>query len=182
VRRLARILLNALTVLSLLLCAATVALWVLGSVTIGNYGNPFSDQRSRGANPSGVQAFGYGLAFHSSGAAMRFHWHYIRRAGDKLSIGSMWAQAEPNWTGFAWNVAPTGQTAPNGKPWARQGTVAVPHWFVIVVSAALPGLWFRRRRRARYRLQRGLCPDCGYDLRATPERCPECGAVPGKSI
>ena len=54
-------------------------------------------------------------------------------------------------------------------------SVGVPYWSVSVVGALLAArggwvLW--RRRRA---VATGLCPVCRYDLRASPERCPECG-------
>jgi hypothetical protein len=55
-----------------------------------------------------------------------------------------------------------------------------PYWILSTITLLLPALAAivaRRRRRAQ-RAQ-GLCPSCGYDLRATPHRCPECGAVPG---
>lgn len=42
-----------------------------------------------------------------------------------------------------------------------------------VTTLTAPVLTFLRRRKPR-----GLCPACGYDLRATRDRCPECGTVP----
>ena len=52
---------------------------------------------------------------------------------------------------------------------------AVPYWALFLLTAALPALYLVLWRRGRRRSRTGLCPTCGYDLRATPERCPECG-------
>jgi hypothetical protein len=57
--------------------------------------------------------------------------------------------------------------------------LAAPTWFVALPFALVP-FWtiFRISQRARRR-QKGWCIFCGYDLRASPEKCPECGtAVP----
>jgi hypothetical protein len=58
--------------------------------------------------------------------------------------------------------------------------LGVPHWPVACIAAAGPTLWclarLREHRQIRRRDQR-LCARCGYDLRATPGRCPECGTA-----
>jgi predicted RNA-binding Zn-ribbon protein involved in translation (DUF1610 family) len=53
-------------------------------------------------------------------------------------------------------------------------------WAVILIFLVLPGIWFvmyRRQRLISHRRRSGLCIACGYDLRASVDRCPECGAA-----
>jgi predicted RNA-binding Zn-ribbon protein involved in translation (DUF1610 family) len=51
-------------------------------------------------------------------------------------------------------------------------TLGLPHWLFVLVFGLSPMLPFRRQQRRR---KLGLCLTCGYDLRASKERCPECG-------
>ena len=58
--------------------------------------------------------------------------------------------------------------------------VQVPYWLVAIIFWALPSAWITRRLLGRPKDNTNLCPNCGYDLRATPDRCPECGTVATK--
>lgn len=60
----------------------------------------------------------------------------------------------------------------------------VPDWILCVLTALLPMAWFagfRARGRRKRRLKYGLCLGCGYDLRASSGRCPECGRESGRA-
>jgi len=58
----------------------------------------------------------------------------------------------------------------------------VPVGLLLVLPAAWPAAlgwhYYRHRHVLRRRIAAGQCLACGYDLRATPDRCPECGRIP----
>ena len=62
--------------------------------------------------------------------------------------------------------------------------VLVPCWSIVALTALWPAVWgagvVRRRAKAN-RVAGGTCVSCGYDLRATPGRCPECGVIAGRA-
>jgi hypothetical protein len=54
----------------------------------------------------------------------------------------------------------------------------LPYWLLTLTTAALPAGRLLAHLRRRRRAARNTCATCGYDLRATPDRCPECGTIP----
>lgn len=67
---------------------------------------------------------------------------------------------------FGWE-----ETKPAGEE------LRIPAWFPLLLSGILPGCWLLALRRRRNRRALGQCLLCGYDLRASKDRCPECGTA-----
>ena len=53
--------------------------------------------------------------------------------------------------------------------------IVLPLWLLAAVGAGSAAGVLRRTSRSG---DGSLCPHCEYDLRATPNRCPECGRLP----
>ena len=157
-RHLLRIMLNAATVLSLLLFLASVVLWVrshwVGDWLIWKRGRVFWLASVAGQ-------FRVGGGYSSNGDQFNY-----QRIPPDTDFSEMWPLSSEviEFAGFAVDK--------KGSPtWYK---AAAPAWAVVVPSAVLPGIWLVKRRR-RDLARPGLWPGCGYDLRATPDRCPECG-------
>jgi hypothetical protein len=56
--------------------------------------------------------------------------------------------------------------------------LSFPLWLLAILFGVCPTLWVVAAMRQRMRQIGSRCVHCGYDLRATPDRCPECGLVP----
>lgn len=84
------------------------------------------------------------------------------------------------WHGFVWLSITRGGNM--NQVWVSMRGVAAPYWFLVLLAGVAPvakGIRVYRRRR---RLRRSLCLKCGYDLRASEGRCPECGTLAAERV
>ena len=199
VRRIARHLFTILSVLSLLLCVGTCVLWVRSySVTdnISRVHADFGADAYRGriwalnSSAGGIRLWSIAAArwkisctFASGALRENVGWHWDTTAprrypvvNSHLAVAGVWS-----WTH---SRSREGTSVPVGGLLSH--TMTFPYWLHAAIFAALPAaaqfrfsFWYVPRRR---RIRAGLCPNCGYDLRASPERCPECGTANPRAV
>jgi hypothetical protein len=67
-------------------------------------------------------------------------------------------------------------------PGARSIYWSVPWQYFTALTALSPAAFIINFVKRRNAMREGRCARCGYDLRATPDRCPECGKAVEKAI
>ena len=194
-----RRLLNLLTLLSLLLCVAVCVLWVrsyaafdwLKLSEVELIGGDEADGRRFVESRvlfSWRGRFGYVRSLDFMGPARAGSYTLIwrptsdRDAAQNAETIYVVSEMERRWNRWA---APMFDHAGfryviHAYGYDRGMDVLFPYWTVFVLTAFAPVIWgagMVRRRFKALHIARGECSSCGYDLRATPDRCPECGTT-----
>ncbi len=181
--RLRRIIFNVFTVFSLALCVAILGLWVR------SYAAPAGNVvvRLRGIwcgahSESGRIALGYCRAREAPDASgdrdgQRWHWESATgRDGPWRTLGIDCGAVH-----VTQSSVPFLASLPSMGALFSVGTdgrfIRLPWAFLAALAAAWPGVRLVSLLRRRHRRAAGRCASCGYDLRATPDRCPECGTL-----
>ena len=187
----ARYILNALTVLSMLLFLATALLWAACwrwpyavSTEVAEIPTALTWKSERVEQAAWILSARGAFCF-------RFHW---KSGKPSVPLGPRSWSISPverpkpyaelydhpsvwNRLGFAFaTFSPGGSFFYSSAGRAAHGCILqVPCWFLAALTALLPSRRLATRWRAARRRKAGLCPHCGYDLRASKDRCPECG-------
>jgi len=197
VKRLCLWMVNATTAVSLLVCLLTVTFWIR-SYWLGEgweyWGPPDRSGRHflsmTAKSAEGLFWMGWIYRDDADVAGMSLNqkdrfgwWHGSGNAHALAASEYKWIyKSHPILSHFGF--AGWDRTQYMGSE-AHRGFIDIRYWLLAIVFGILPGIKTLNivlaSRRRRYRRSHGLCLACGYDLRATPDRCPECGTVPPKA-
>jgi hypothetical protein len=174
-----RRLLTFFSAVSLLLCAAVVALWVR-SYRVGEAVYREAPSFRLAILSSKGQCSAFRTTYPESPANGPPRWRYSNVGmWSDVARRPAWYRADPSVRSYG-PIAGFGLfEKPAGPMSMGAGTreVFFPHWFLALLTAAGPATWWHLAQRRLRSRSLALCPSCGYDLRATPDRCPECGTT-----
>ena len=189
-KRLRRIILSALTVLSVVLCMASGVMWARSCWFRDTWSltgaSRYSIESSGGAVSFNHYSYAWKPMFAPENAApivptpvpYSDHWTLEFTSRAYREYGG-WAK---QWSAIGFDYGNRGfQFGHGGREFVPKGfTLEVPYWLPLLLTAVVVARIRLIQRKALRLESAGICGKCGYDLRATPERCPECGAIPAK--
>jgi hypothetical protein len=199
-------LLNSLTILSLVVFAATVAMWARSTRRYDDIDHVSATQSANQFNAWRFRFTSFHGAIFRSGFEIYFLHYSVNGSGFLYDMMHTLGRGNPNgfsnwpttseemnrlinqlngtiWetrTALGWDASPMGYRY---RPMYYQNTSAwdgwfdIPYWLPATLFLFVPGFRLIIYIRTRRQIPPGFCKNCGYDLRATPNQCPECGML-----